>query len=183
MIKEVCNMARANSEMNTKSITSLRQFSIQEIVLSTIQHLGITMYFFDSQTEAPIPTSGDSDLFNENGQYFLKNAVILPLSKVIVDNVPRSEIIWEHSSLAAGHDNIEHCVKFLTKRMFALTVNIFHVRNNHLPLIISDIGWIRCSSFEILETLYKVRNNYSFNTLILNYLTNKVVNIKHGSLI
>lgn len=50
MIKEVCNMARAYSESNLKSVTSRLQFSIQEKVLSTIQRLGITLFFFDDSS-------------------------------------------------------------------------------------------------------------------------------------
>ncbi len=34
-------------------------------------------------------------------------------------------------------------------------------------LFISDVGWI-----EVLEILYKVVNNYSFNALIFSCLTN-----------
>ena len=55
------------------------------------------------------------------------------------------------------------------------------VRNNHLLLFISDVGWIRCQDFEILETFFKDTNCYWFSILAFNYLTNKVIIILHSS--
>jgi hypothetical protein len=122
--------------------------------------------------------NGGFELSDKHGQYFLESPVILPLAKVVVvDQVPRSKVLREHAPLASGLDNIEDGVKYLSDRVFAPTVGKFYVRNNHLPLLISDVGWVRCHNFEVLVSLYKVTNNYPNNALIFNYLTNKVINI------
>ena len=136
----------------------------------------------DSEARTFVSSRRSSDLLDKYGQYFLESSVILPLAKVVVDQVPWSEIFREHTPLAAGLDNIEDGVKYLSERVFAPTVGKFYVRNNHLPLIISDVGWVRCHNFEVLESLYKVTDNHPNNALIFNYLTNKITNIGWSSL-
>ena len=131
------------------------------------------------ETRTLVPSCRFSDLADKHGQYFLESSVILPLTKVIIYQVPRSKILRQHTPLATGLDNIEHSVKYLTERIFALAFNKFYVRSNHLPLLISDVGWIRCHNFEVLESLYKVTNNYSINALIFNNLTNNFINNNH----
>ena len=131
------------------------------------------------EARALVPSCRFSDLADKHGQYFLESSVILPLAKVIVNQVPGSEILRQHTPLATRLDDIEYGVKYLTERIFTFTVSKFYVRNNHLPLLISDVGWIRCHNFEVLESLYKVTNNHPINVLIFNYLTNNVINNNH----
>ena len=49
-MKEVCSIARADSEKNSKSNAKRRQFSIQEKVLSTILRFCKTWNFFEDSS-------------------------------------------------------------------------------------------------------------------------------------
>lgn len=110
----------------------------------------------DAKARTLVLAHRNLDRPNKDGQYFLKSSVVFPLTKVVIDQIPWSKVPREHTPLASNLYDVENSIKYLSEGIFAFSFDKVYVRNNHLPLHISDVGWVGCHNLKDLELLYKV---------------------------